>query len=443
MPMGKSLHTSPRASRRHFLKSSTLAAAGTMAGSLTIARSAHAAGNDTLKVGLVGCGGRGTGAARDALYADDNAKLTAMADVFEDRLQGSLSGLKKDGTVGDRVAVDDDHCFLGFDACQKLIQSGVDVVILATPPHFRPTQLKACIDAGKHVFCEKPVAVDAPGVRSVLVTSEEATKKGLNIVSGLCWRYYPPTQEIMKRVLDGAIGEILAIQETYNTGATGRQYDRQPQWTEMEHQMRNWYFFTWLSGDHNVEQHVHSLDKASWAMNDQPPVSAWGLGGRQVRTDPKHGDIFDHHAVVYEYESGTRVYSFCRQQSGCWRDVTDNFMGTKGHCNVLNGYRITGENEWRVRQRSGNMYRLEHEALFSAIRSGNAVNNGRYMAISTMLAVLGRMVNYTGQQITWEDALGSSQDLSPTGYTWDADPPTLPDEQGRYKIALPGITKIA
>lgn len=429
-------HAPARPSRRDFLKTSTAAAAA-----VTITRAAHAAGDDTLKVGLVGCGSRGTGAARDALYADDNARLTAMADVFESRLQGSLAGLKKDSVVSDRVAVDADRCFVGFDAYQKLIQSGVDVVLLATPPHFRPMQLKACVDAGKHVFCEKPVAVDAPGVRSVLATAEEAAKKGLNLVSGLCWRYYPPTREIMKRVLDGAIGDILAIQSTYNTGATGRQYDRQPQWTEMEHQMRNWYFFTWLSGDHNVEQHVHSLDKASWAMNDQPPLRAWGLGGRQVRTDPKHGDVYDHHAVVYEYESGTRVYSFCRQQSGCWRDVTDNFMGTKGHCNVLSTYSITGENPWRCRQKTGNMYRLEHEALFSAIRAGNVINNGRYMAVSTMLAILGRMVNYTGQEITWDDALNSSQDLSPDGYTWDSNPPTQPDANGRYPIAMPGLTK--
>ena len=443
MPRENSPRTSPQPSRRDFLKTSTVAAAGSVAASLTIARGAHAAGDDTLKIGLVGCGGRGTGAAVNALSADTNTKLTAMADVFQERLQGSLAGLKKNSAIGARVAVDEDHCFVGFDACQKLIDSGVDVVLLATPPHFRPMQLKAAVDAGKHIFCEKPVAVDAPGVRSVLATAEEAAKKKLNLVSGLCWRYYPPTQETMRRVLDGAIGDILAIQSTYNTGATGRQFDRQPQWTEMEHQMRNWYFFTWLSGDHNVEQHVHSLDKASWAMHDQPPLKAWGLGGRQVRTDSKHGDIFDHHAVVYEYENGTRVYSFCRQQAGCWRDVTDNFFGTKGHCNVLNSYSIKGENPWRCRDRSGNMYQLEHEALFSAIRAGNAINNGRYMSISTMLAILGRMVNYTGQEITWEEAINSSQDLSPSEYTFDGRPPTQPTQDGSYPIAMPGMTKFA
>jgi len=433
--------TFPRPSRRDFLKTSTAAAAGALAGGLALERSAHAAGDDTLKVGLVGCGGRGTGAARDALTADKNCIVTAMCDAFDDRLQRSRKNLK--AAVGDRVAVDDDHCFAGFDGYQKLIASGVDVVILATSPHFRPLQLKACIDAGKHVFCEKPVAVDAPGVRSVLATAEEAQKKNLNLVSGLCWRYYPPTQEIMKRVLDGAIGDVLAIQETYNTGATGAEEPRRPEWTEMEFQMRNWYFFTWLSGDHNVEQHVHSLDKGSWAMGDQPPAKAWGLGGRQVRTDPKHGDIYDHHAVVYEYASGARMYSYCRQQAGCSGEVTDYFFGTKGVCNVLNDYQITGENPWRADRalKEASMYVREHEALFQAIRSGNTINNGRYMAVSTMLAILGRMVNYTGQTITWEEAINSKQDLSPASYAWNADPPTLPDKNGRYKVALPGVTK--
>jgi predicted dehydrogenase len=441
MPKQDHSQTSDQPSRRDFLKTSTAAVAGAVAGGLALERGAYAAGSGTLKVGLVGCGGRGTGAAGNALEADKNCILTAMADAFEDPLQGSLRSLKT--AMKDRVAVDDDHCFTGFDGYQKLIDSGVDVVILATPPHFRPLQLKACIDAGKHVFCEKPVAVDAPGVRSVLATAEEAKRKNLNLVSGLCWRYYPPTQEIMKRVLDGAIGEILAIQETYNTGTLwhrGRQSDD----TEMAYQMRNWYYFTWLSGDHNVEQHVHSLDKGSWAMGDKPPARAWGLGGRQVRTDPKFGDIYDHHAVVYEYPNGTRMYSYCRQQAGCSGEVTDYFFGTKGVCNVLNGYEITGENPWGARRRPspGVMYTLEHKALFEAIRSGRTINNGQYMALSTMLAILGRMVNYTGQTITWDEAINSKQDLSPARYAWDADPPTLPDENGHYQIAMPGVTKL-
>ena len=442
MPRQNDSQTPRQASRRDFLKTSAAVAAGATAFGPAVARGAHGSGSDTLKVGLVGCGGRGTGAVRDALSADANCILTAMADPFEDRLKRSLKGLKT--VIKDRIAVADDHCFTGFDGYQKVIDSGVDVVILATPPHFRPVQLKACVDAGKHVFCEKPVAVDAPGVRSILATTEAAEKKSLNIVSGLCWRYYPATQEIMKRVLDGAIGDIMAIQEVYNTRGLWHR-GRQPDDTEMAYHMRNWYYFTWLSGDHNVEQHVHSLDKGSWAMGDKPPLRAWGLGGRQVRTDPKYGDIFDHHAVVYEYEGGTRMYAYCRQQIGCDRFTTDHFFGTKGICNVLQGYEITGENPWRADRslRQGNMYRLEHEALFRAIRSGNTINNGRYMAVSTMLAILGRMVNYTGKTLTWEEALNSTEDLSPARYAWDADPPSLPDENGRYKIAMPGVTKLA
>ncbi len=436
-------HVSPQPSRRDFLKTSTIAAAGGVAGSLSIARSAHAAGDDTLKVGLVGCGGRGSGAAVNALGADENSKLTAMADVFDEQLQRSRTMLQKNRNVGDRVTVDDDHCFTGFDGYQKLIDSGVDVVILATPPHFRPIQLKACIDADKHVFCEKPVAVDAPGVRSVMATAKEAAKKGLNLVSGLCWRYYPPTQEIMKRVLDGHIGEIMSIQETYNTGPTGRRAERKPEWTEMEFQLRNWYYFAWLSGDHNVEQHVHSLDKGSWAMGDQPPEKAWGLGGRQVRTGSRYGDIYDHHAVVYEYANGARMHSYCRQQGGCTPDVTDHFYGTQGHCEVLNKYKITGDNAWQAEDKpsAGVMYSLEHKALFEALRAGKVINNGQYMAVSTMLAILGRMVNYTGQVITWEEAINSTTDLSPSAYTFDGVPVTKPDDDGCYPIAMPGVTK--
>ena len=438
MPQDAASPTSPRPSRRDFLKTSTVAAAGAVAGGLSIARSAHAAGDDVLRVGLIGCGGRGTGAAVNAMNADPNVKITALADAFEDRLERSLNGLKT--RAADRVTADADHCFSGFDGYQKLIDSDVDVVLLATPPHFRPIHLKAAIDAGKHVFCEKPVAVDAPGIRSVLATTEEADRKKLNIVSGLCWRYHLGTQEIMQRVLDGAIGEIVAMQETYNTGFLwhrGRMEDD----TEMKFQMRNWYYFTWLSGDHNCEQHVHSLDKASWAMHDQPPARVWGLGGRQVRTDPKFGDIYDHHAVVYEYENGVRLYSYCRQQAGCWSDTTDNFFGTKGRCNVLNSYSIEGKNPWRCEDKGPSMYDLEHQALFAAIRAGTPINNGRYMAVSTMLAIIGRMAEYTGQAITWEQAMNSQQDLSPSSYAWDGVPPTLPAADGRYPVATPGVTK--
>ncbi len=423
-------------SRRSFLKTSTLAAGATLAGGLAIQRAAHAAEDDTLKIGLIGCGGRGSGAANNAMTADANTKLVAMADAFPDKLQASRANLTK--AFGERVAVDDDHCFAGFDAFQKVIDSDVDVVILATPPHFRPQQLKACVDAGKHVFCEKPVAVDGPGVRSVMATCEAAKEKKLSIVSGLCWRYHTAVRETMQRLLDGAIGDVVSIQETYNTGFTGRFAPRQEGWSEMEFQMRSWYFFTWLSGDHNVEQHVHSLDKASWMMGDEPPVQAWGLGGRQTE---KPGNIFDHHAVVYEYANGTRVHAYCRQQSGCWNNTADHMIGTKGVASVLPRYQINGPEEWRYRGEGCNMYVAEHEALFASIRAGNPINNGHYMSVSTMLAILGRMVNYTGKVIKWEDALNSQEALAPTSYAWDAEPPTMPDADGNYPVAVPGVTQ--
>ncbi len=425
-------------SRREFLRSSAAVAVGaSLAGGLSIARCAHAAGDDVLKVGVIGCGGRGTGAAVNAMNVGKDVKLTAMADVFADRLEASLQRLKK--VKGNQVAVDDDHCFVGFDAYQKVIQSGVDVVILTAVPHFRPKHLKACVDAGKHVFCEKPVAVDAPGVRSVLASTEEAKKKNLSIVSGLCSRYDYGIRETVKRVHDGAIGHIVAIQGTRNGGFIWYR-ERKPEWTEMEYQLRNWHYFTWLSGDINAEMFVHQLDLAAWAMREEPPLRTWGLGGRQVRTDPKFGQIFDHHAEVYEYADGIRLYAYNRQQGGCYNESSVLILGTKGRCNIIKN-QIEGETNWRYEGPKVNMFDVEHQELFAAIRSGKPINNGLHMARSTMVAILGRMVDYTGQVITWERALGSKQDLSPERYSFDADPPTKPGPDGRYPVAMPGITK--
>lgn len=420
-------------SRRQFLKTSTAAVVGgALAGGLSIARSAHAGGDDLLKVGLIGCGGRGTGAAAQALAADANVKLVALGDAFSDRLQSSLGELRK--IAPDKLAVDDEHCFVGFDAYQKVVDSGVDVVLLCTPPHFRPAHLAAAVAAGKHVFAEKPVATDAPGVRSVIATCEEAKKKGLSIVSGLCYRYDLPKREVMARIHDGAVGDILAVHTSYNTG-TLWMHERQEGWSDMEWQLRNWLYFTWLSGDHNVEQHVHSLDKALWALGDVPPAKATGLGGRQVRVQPEFGNIFDHHAVVYEYDNGAKIFSFCRQQAGCSVDVSDYVMGTKGTADAQNKHAISGENPWRYRGETPNMYQVEHNELFASIRSGNPINNGHYMAQSTMVAILGRMATYTGQTISWTDALNSSEDLAPPAYEWG--PLAVPT------VAMPGLTQFA
>ena len=426
-------------SRRRFLQTSAATLGTGLAINHHIARSAHAAGDDTLKIGLVGCGGRGAGAVANALEADPNTKLIAMGDAFGDAIELRLGLLKK--KYPDRIAVKPDCCFAGFDAYEKVIGSGVDVVILATPPHFRPLHLKACVAADKHVFVEKPVAVDAPGVQSILATCEDARKKGISVVSGLCFRFNPGIQETMRRVHDGAIGDIITVQETYNCGPPWfRNKDRKDEWTEMEYQMRNWYVFTWLSGDHNVEQHVHSLDKAAWAMNQELPKRVWGSGGRQIRSEITIGHIFDHHCVTYEFESGIRLYSHCRRQAGCTNEVSDIILGTKGTCDVMKT-RIEGENPWRYQGPKGNHYVAEHEALFQSIRNGNPLNHGDYMAHSTMMAIAGRMATYTGKAITWDQALASKEDLTPQKYTWDANPPILPDDDGNYPIAIPGVTK--
>ena len=299
--------SSGKTSRRQFLRSSSAAAMGSaLTVNALLARSAHVAGSDLLRVGLIGCGGRGTGAAMQALMADPNVKLVAMADAFEDRLESSLAQLKTSQKIEDKVEVPRDHRFVGFDAYQKLIDSGVDVVLMAEPPHFRPRHLKAAIDAGKHVFAEKPVAVDAPGVRSVLATCEEAKKKNLSIVSGLCLRYSFGFRETVQRIHDGALGEVRALQANDYRGSIWVK-PRQASWSDMEWQMRNWYYFTWLSGDFNVEQHVHYLDVCAWLMKNEYPIKAVGMGGRQVRTGPEYGHIYDHHSVVYEYANGAQT----------------------------------------------------------------------------------------------------------------------------------------
>ena len=418
-------------SRRAFLKQSTAAVvSGSLVATMAGARAAHASGSDTLKVGLVGCGGRGNGAAVDAMSADDNVQLTALADLFEDRVQQARPLLAEKG--GSKYQVQEDHCFAGFDAYQKLIETDVDVVLLCTTPHYRPAHLRAAIEAGKHVFCEKPVAVDPVGVRSVLDTSELAAKKGLNVVSGLCWRYDHGVRATIGRILDGEIGDLTAIHENYLTGTLWYR-DPQPDWSQMEEQNRNWYYYTWLSGDHIVEQFIHSLDKALWLMGDNPPLKCFGQGGRQVRTDPKWGNIYDHHSVCYEWPNGVKTFAYTRQMAGTYRNVEDYVYGTKGSAEVL-AHRVNGDRVFNPRGKPS-MYLVEHQELFQAIRKGEPINNGKYMAYSTMLAIMGREACYTGSEITWEDAMASQQRLGPTEYQWG-------DVEAR-PIAIPGVTKFA
>lgn len=416
-------------SRRTFVKSSTLGIVGSALAD-AIASRAYAAGDDVIRVGLIGCGGRGTGAASQALSADKNVKLVAMGDAFSDRLEESLATLKK-AALGDKIAVEADKKFVGFDAYKQVIDSGVDVVVLAGPPHFRPAHIKYAVEQGKHVFAEKPVAVDAPGVRSVLASCEEAKKKNLSIVSGLCWRYHHPKQETIARCQDGAIGDILVMQCTYNTGKL-KHVDRKPEMTDMEWQVRNWTYFTWGSGDMIVEQHIHSIDKAAWVLRGAYPVKATATGGRQVRTGPEFGHIYDHFNTVYEYENGAKCFSACRQIMGCDNDITDHFFGTKGTCDVFK-HQISGEKAWKYAGAENNMYQTEHDELFASIRSGKPINNGEYMAKSTLMAIMGRMSAYTGKTITWDMAFNSKEDLTPPKYEWG--PIAVPP------VATPGVTK--
>ncbi|MBI3864611.1 MAG: Gfo/Idh/MocA family oxidoreductase [Planctomycetia bacterium] len=424
-------------SRRDFLKGSAAAMTGAIAAQHALAPRVFAAGSDVLKVGLVGCGGRGTGAASQALHADPHVQLTAMGDAFADKIESSLAGLKN-SDIGEKVSVVSDHKFVGFDAYKGVIDSAVDVVVLATPPHFRPTQLRYAVEKGKHTFVEKPVAVDGPGVRSMFATCELAKQKGLAVVSGLCWRYHPGMRATFAKVLDGAVGDIVSIQATYLT-QTLKKFPRQPDWTDMEFQMRNWNGFTWLSGDFNVEQHVHSLDKVAWAMRDEPPVQCTGTGGRQARTGAESGYVYDHFSVVYEYANGVKAFCSCRQIDGCDNDVTDHIFGTKGTCHVMPHEIVSdGKTTWKHRAARGeitDMYQSEHNELFASIRSGTPINNGDYMTKSTLMAIMGRMSAYTGKTITWEQALNSKEVLGPPKYEWGA--------LATPAVAVPGVTPFA
>jgi len=417
--------------RRDFLRTSAV-----VAGSLAAVPNVHAGGDDVLKVGLVGCGGRGTGAAAQALAADPNVKLVAMADAFEDRLVESLSTLKSDPKIALKVDVGPEGRHVGFDACRRLIAGGVDVVLLCTPPHFRPQHLRMAVEAGKHVFAEKPVAVDAPGVRSVLESCALARSKGLSVVSGLCLRYDNSFRECVRRIHDGAVGDIVTLfANDYRGGRWAK--PKQPDWSEMTYQMRNWYNFTWLSGDFNVEQHVHFLDVCAWIMKDRYPVKAVGMGGRQTLTGPEYGVIYDHFSVIYEYADGARLVSDCRQQPGCKNDLSVQALGSRGRAELSErrrGMKIRAAGgDWTFDGPQNQMYQAEHDELFAGIRAGKPLNNGEYMARSTLLAIMGRMAAYTGQEITWEMAQDSQEDLRPARYDWAASPPAS-------SVAVPGQT---
>ena len=423
-------------SRRRFLRSW---GAGVLGGALA-SELGHpniisaAAANDRLRIGLIGCGGRGTGAAVQALSADPNVELSAMADLFQDSLQSSLQILRK--RAPDKVKVPPERCFLGFDAYQRLIDSGVDIVLLTTPPGFRAAHLAAAVEAGKHTFVEITIAIDAPGVRSALQSAQRAKEKGLAIVSGFCWRYSAGHRAVVEQIRAGAIGQIRALYATYLRGELSHKYhgERTPKMTDVEWQIRDWHGYSWLSGDVTILlSGGHSVDKMSWWLNDEMPAKAVATGSQVF---PAGGNTFDNGFVAYEYASGIRGFLACRSQAGCHNENADYIIGTDGICTIGRGRVpvITGKNEWRFRGERNNKYQTEHDELIASIRAGRPINDGTRMAHTTLMAIMGRMAAYTGQEISWEQALNSRERLTLDNVDWNTklDLPPVP---------TPGVTK--
>jgi myo-inositol 2-dehydrogenase/D-chiro-inositol 1-dehydrogenase len=439
---------SQQRSRRDFLKSSGTAALGAgLLANLPMAARAFADGNDAIKVGLIGCGGRGSGAAEQALSVQNNVKITALGDAFAHRVEGTFNGLRRRfQDRPEKVDISEDHKYVGLDAYQKVIDSGVDLVVLATPPGFRPVHFEAAVKAGKHVFMEKPVAVDAEGVRRVLAAAEEAKKKNLKVGVGLQRHHQRSYQQAVEKIRNGEIGDIIAMRVYWNGGGVwDPRITREQAGTEMRYQVENWYYYNWLCGDHIVEQHIHNLDVGNW-WKGAYPVKCRGMGGRQVRTDKKYGEIYDHFACQFEYEDGSVMFSECRHIPNTWGSVSEVAHGTKGILSTMGRMRIeqNGRTTWAFRGDNPNPYQVEHDVLHKAIREGLEFNEAYNGAMSTMTAILGRMATYSGQEITMKDALEKGISVYPYGeeLTFDSTPPVVPDEDGRYPIPVPGQTKV-
>ncbi len=433
-------------SRRDFAKSTAAVVGTLMASQFPMTASAFYGVDDSIRVGLIGCGGRGTGAAVQALNAHPNVKLVAMADAFQDRLEDSLKNIQDEAaqqesgnsTMAERIDVPEDRRFVGFEAYKEVIPL-VDVVILATPPGFRPSHFEAAVEAGKHIFMEKPVATDAPGVRRVLAANEKALEKKLNVVVGLQRHYQTVYREWVQRLQDGVIGDIILSRVYWNQDGVWV-HPRKPGQTEMEYQMRNWYYFNWLCGDHIVEQHIHNIDVANWVKQGYP-VHAQGQGGRLVRTGPDYGEIYDHHFVEFTYEDGTRMLSQCRHMPGTASRVTEAFHGTTGTAPHPGEIRDAKGNVIWSRDTKGdpNPYQVEHNELFDAISKGEfRFTDGENGAKATLTAIMGRMATYSGQDVTWDMAMNSQVNLFPPVLAWDADMPVKPDADGLYPIPKPG-----
>jgi len=443
--MNKIISASQALTRRSFLSNTSKSVAGVAAlSALPIERFAHAASpGDTLKIALVGCGGRGSGAANQALSTGESVKLVAVADVHKDRMEGSLKGLAAQHK--EKVQVPEDQKFLGFEAYKQAIALA-DVVILATPPGFRPMQFEEAVRQGKNVFTEKPVAVDGTGVRKFLAAAEVAKQKNLKVGVGLQRHHHAGHIECVKRLQDGQIGDIVAMRAYWNgnTPWVHKRAELEAQYgrklTEMEYQLRNWYYFVWLCGDHINEQHIHNLDMINWLKGGHP-VSARGNGGCETRKGPDYGEIFDHHVVEFLYPDGSTCFSQCRHQLGCWNEVDQHAIGTKGKSDFERNV-ITGANAWRFQGRAKDPYQQEHDDLFAAIRNDTPYNEAFYGAHSTLTAILGRMSTYTGKEVTWEQAMNSKLDTMPKNLAWDAETPTKPGPDGLYQLPVPGKTRI-
>ncbi len=429
--------------RRTFCKQTVAATTGILASTLPLDAMSNVYDNKKLKLALIGCGGRGSGAAVQALTADDKVELYAMADAFRDRIDSSLNGIKEHFDGSKNIDVKEKNMFTGFDAYKKAIDL-CDVVILTTPPGFRPLHFEYAINNDKHVFMEKPLATDAPGIRKVLEVAKIAKEKKLNVVVGLQRHYQDKYITLYNKVVNGDIGKIVSGQVYWNDGGVWVK-KRKPSQSELEYQMRNWYYFTWLCGDHILEQHIHNIDVANWFIGDYP-ISAQGMGGREVRNGIDHGQIFDHHFVEFSYASGAVISSQCRHQTGTASRVDEVFQGSNGSVVTGKGEMtdLSGNIKYKYpnkRNEDPNPYQVEHDKLFQSIRNNEVINDVEYGAKSTMTAIMGRMATYTGKNITWDQAINSKEMLVPNNLTWNSMPPTLPDDNGKYLVAIPGKTQ--
>ena len=435
-----------RDSRRTFLAKSVLLASTAAAAPLAICRSAHAAGSDTIKLGLVGCGGRGSGAAADALAGDPNTQLWAMADVFADKIESSVNNLTAE--YGERIQVAPERRFAGLEGYRAVIENS-DIVLIACASRFHAPYALAAVQAEKHVFVEKPAAIDVAGVLQLLEADELAKKNGTGILAGLTYRYHLGRREAIERMHNGEIGEIVAIQCDYLRSPYGL-IARQPGWNDMEYQFRNWYHFSWLSGDDVPQSLIHNLDSALWAVHDEMPTSVYGLGGRSSQFQPEMGTSFDHHSVIYEYPNGRRIYGSVRTAVGCFGNNIDVFHGTKGRCYFAafappKFTDLAGKVTWKADEEASKKspYRQEHLEFLQSIRDGQPLQRGKQLADSTLTTVLGQMAVYTGQQISWEEGLNSKFAYPPTGdVRLDMQPPVVPGPDGLYPVAKPGDTKL-